>query len=368
MPFRASFLIFLLVPLLWPPLSLADSDISLDTSLDASVNTDRATTNVEDYQDSNTYTLGEGLQLGNSPIYIGGYVSMDYQRREHENRYRLDDIALLSYGQFKSLSYMFEAEFKSFWVKYDTDYGNFISRDQKIYIERAYLDYQHDEHFQFKLGKYNSPIGYWNLLPINVLRDTTSSPELVDLVFPRFTTGLEASYTSFAENSLQFDVMLQANPSLDDDYNNYHVKNHLGLGLTYELDNLSLKINAGFFKKDLDDEVIIGDNKDFYYALMSARYEVDQYQVTAELGTQWGDKTQTTRYAGYIQGAYYFTAQHTGIIRLESYDNHLYGINDNIAIFGYTYRPVYPVAFKLEYQRHSLEYQNQWLFSLSVLF
>ncbi|MDQ1244698.1 MAG: hypothetical protein QG565_1038, partial [Campylobacterota bacterium] len=51
-----------------------------------------------------------------------------------------------------------------------------------------------------------------------------------------------------------------------------------------------------------------------------------------------------------------------------SYDDNLNATDDDMLIFGYTYRPLYPIAIKSEYQFHSQSDQNQFLFSFSVLF
>ena len=317
-------------------------------------------------QGDDDYKLGEGKQIASLPIYIGGYFSIDYKSKDDVDTYRVDDIAFLSYGNYNKLSYVLELEFKEFY-SHTKDHGeSTIEKDNNLYIERAYVDYSFDENYKLRVGKYNSPIGFWNLLPVNVLRETTSNPESSSRIFPKFTTGANLSYASYSEGELKIDFMLQNNEDIDSNYNNYKMQEHYGLGVGYEKDDYAFKFNAGYFYKLSDASEI--DSIRLYYSLLSAKYDSDKYQVLAELGSQKSSQEITTKYAGYIQSVYRFTEKHLGILRYESYDDKANNIKDEMAIVGYTYRPSYPIALKSEYQFHSLDQQNQLLLSLSVLF
>ncbi len=313
------------------------------------------------------YQLGEGVQISSSPLplYVGGYFSIDYKSMDDTDRYRIDDLAFLAYGAHDNFSYVGEVEFKEFYVQSKTENETTIARDQHLYIERLYVDYNFEQNYLLRVGKFNSPIGYWNLLPINALRETTSSPVSTQIIFPKFTTGLSASHTSYSDNEIKIDLMLQNNSDVDDEYNNYKIDRHYGVGISYEKDDLTYKVNLGFFHKVIDHN-IYPDN--LHYLLLSAKYEKDNYQILAELGTQRSYYKFTTNYAGYIQGLYHFTQKHIGAIRVESYDDAARDDKDHMAIFAYTYRPLYPVALKGEYQLHSSSEFNQFLFSFSVLF
>jgi len=315
-------------------------------------------------QADDKYQLGEGIQVGSLALYLGGYFSLDYKYMDDYQRYRVDDLAFLAYGSYSKFSYLVELEYKELYVKINDNGEESITKDTNLYTERIYMDYNLDENYMLRVGKYNSPIGFWNLLPINVLRETTSSPKSSYIVFPKFTTGLGASYSSYDEGEFKIDLMLQHNNNLDDDtYNNYTIDQHYALGITYEKSDFTYKLNVGFFHPL---EQMSGD--DLFYLLLSTKYESDSYQFLGEIGTQKSENEVTTEYAGYIQGLYRFAPEHTGVLRLESYDDRRSDTSDDIAIVGYTYRPLYPIALKSEYQFHTLKSENQLLFSFSVLF
>jgi len=311
------------------------------------------------------YNLGEGIQVGSLPLYIGGYFSIDYKGADDEDTYRLDDIAILGYGSYNKFSYIAELEFKEFYVKKNSPDSHETSQDRKLYIERLYIDYDFNENYMFRVGKYNSPVGFWNLFPINVLKETTSNPISPSIIYPSFTTGLGISYSTYDSGELKIEAMLQNNKDFNSEYNNYKSDKHYGFGLSYEKDNYAIKINGGYFHKN--DNKIIRDN--LYYILASAKYETDDYQVLSEIGRQRSKEDITTNHAGYIQGLYRFTQHHIGIIRIESYEtNAKKHLNDELIVLGYTYRPLYPIAIKSEYQFYSNSKLNQILLSISVLF
>jgi len=257
------------------------------------------------------YELGSGYQIGDLPIYIGGYFSVDYRKKDETDRYRIDDIAFISYGGNDTLSYLVELEFKELYVKTYDGHSKTTDRDNTLYIERLYIDYTINDNYKVRVGKYNSPVGFWNVMPINVLRATTSSPVSTKMIFPNYTTGLDFSYSSFSEGEVKLDIMLQDNQPIDDEYNNYDIDKHYALGLSYGEGDYTFKLNGGYFSNKEDKH----DVNDFIYALLSARYEDEKHQVLVELGSQESEDSDSS-YAGYIQGLYRTTSKHIAVVRL----------------------------------------------------
>ncbi len=318
------------------------------------------------------YELGEGLQVDDLPVYIGGYISSQYAHQDKTDRYSVDDLAIMSYGSYEKFSYMAEFEFKDLYTEIDDRNSSVVRHDQKLYAERLYIDYEIDDEYSLRVGKYNSPIGFWNLLPINVLRETTSSPVLTTIIYPKFTTGADLSYTSFNKGELKIDLILQNNNALDDNYNNYKVDKHYGLGISYEKDGYTLKFNGGYFHQSVfsnnNERSGYNYNKDLGYALISGKYEAEQFELLAEAATQRSNNNDSAAYASYLQGTYHFTGCHSTVLRVESFQDPTNHTSDSFAVVGYTFRPLYPIALKVEYQFHSLAGQDQFLASFSVMF
>ncbi|MCD6259073.1 MAG: hypothetical protein J7J31_05660 [Helicobacteraceae bacterium] len=317
------------------------------------------------------YTLGEGVKIPDIPLYVGGYISTDYTyfNEQKHNRYSIDDIAFLAYGNINKFSYLAELEYKEFYVK---EWGTADSSQKhtELLVERIFATYNIDDNYKVELGKFNSPIGFWNLTPINVLRETSSKPQSSVLLFPKYTTGINLEYTHFLDYEVKINLLLQENNDLDDKYNNFDIDALYAFGLEYGRSDFHVRIDGGYFHS----KQALLQCRDISYLLTSFKLDREKYQLMGEIGTQFFRDKMIVPHAGYLQGVYRLSEKHALISRLESYERYeLFGdkenrIQDAIAIFGYTYRPLYPVAFKAEYQFHSQEDQERALFSFSVLF
>lgn len=311
------------------------------------------------------YQPGEGVQVGSMPLYIGGYFSLDFQQQEKSREFRVDDLALLAYGDTGKFSYLAEIEASDAYVK-TWNSVNSTSTDKRFHAERLYLGYDFDDYNALKLGKFNSPIGFWNLTPINVLRDTTSSPVSTEILFPKYTSGLGLSHQVYGVSESSINLMLQQTRDIDaifnssDVYNNFDTDRHYGVGLLLAEGKWSYQFNAGYFHTV--------DREALYYLMASICYENEAFKLLSEFGSQHDGESFTVPYAGYLQGVYRLTPQHAGILRLETYKDDTSRTKDTFSVLGYTYRPIYPVALKAEYQRHSLHREDQFLVSFSVLF
>ena len=175
------------------------------------------------------YELGLGYQL-NPKITLGGYFSAEYSLGENHQAATLDDVAVLAYGNITpSFSFLAEIESVNFYtIDFENDTN---SSNTTPAIERLYGDYTFSDQLSVRFGKQITPIGYWNLQPINVLRETTSSPRYSREMFPKFMTGLDFyGFTPF-DDTLKYHVYLQGTEDLDDQYINIQIDSHYGVAL-----------------------------------------------------------------------------------------------------------------------------------------
>ena len=317
-----------------------------------------------------SYEIGNGYQITDTPLYLGGYFSFNYSDYNKENiqETSLDDLALLSYGSYDKFSYMVEMEFKDLYVKRYKNGQKSTTQNRKLYAERLYFDYHLNENFLTRVGKYNSNIGYWNLTPINVLRDTTSSPATASIIFPEYTTGADMSYHLFDSSQLIINLTIQNNHSLDEEYNNFYIEKHFGIGIEYSYDDLSIKLNGGYFHKREHTQEYV----DNYYTYLSFLYNHNALKLMGAIGHRDDDKVDAVNIATYLQATYEINSHHYPVVRIEYYDTQMDVENsiskDSNIVLGYTYRPIYPVALKIEYQLHSNRVLDKILASFSVMF
>lgn len=310
---------------------------------------------------ADAYKIGSGFKIPQLPLYVGGYITADYISRDDDyNRFRIDDVALITYGNYERFSYLGEFEVKEGYVK---EWGKRDSESTttSLHIERLYFDYVYSDTLEFRLGKFNTPVGYWNLTPISVLRDSASNPYSSFILYPRYSTGVQLSYQDHFNEGNAYTVMVQNNNDLDDDYNNIFINRHNIIGIEHIGDYLSFKANIGHF------QTIKGDN--YYYFLLSALYEQELYEISAEYGARRSTSRWTVPYALYLQGVYHLAPKHDIIGRFESYEIDEGAFrSEEIGVIGYTYRPIYPITYKAEYQLRSYTNESRFKLSFSILF
>lgn len=311
------------------------------------------------------YELGRGYKVVDV-FNLGTYFSVDYSKGKNVDKFRLDDVAVLAYGILPAnFSYLVELEAAPFYVK---DYQNGTSQTNSTpHKERMYLDYAASDIFNFRVGKLITPIGYWNLEPINVLRDTTSNPLYSYKMFPKFVTGLDTYGYVDEDARVQYHLFLQATEDIDKNYINIRNDFFVGGSLGYEVtDELDVGASLGYYETYEKKEV----------SLVEANAKYDNYPFL--LQTEWAYTNiqdnvfslNAYQLGGYLQGMYNFNVRHALVGRYEYFKDtqKQSECREHIGIVGYSYRPVYAVSIKGEYQFHSNSSKNQAIISFSVLF
>ncbi len=308
------------------------------------------------------YTLGQGLYI-NPMLNVGGYFSSEFQSKNSEETLTFDDVAVMAYGDINPMiSYLAEFEAVGFYRK-NLSTGE-ESGNQKFHSERFYADLWLADTYNFRFGKMITPIGYWNTEPINVLRDTSSNPLYSMLLFPKFLTGIDMNGYFPGCNNTKYHLFAQNNHDLDEEYTN--IPNTHFYGFSAEKEVSSDLSSGGSFG-----EYLTLTNQRTRFVQANAKYDDIRWQVLAEMmfaKNEFANNDQATTFSGYVQGMYRYSQEHALVGRYEYYNDQHTNYVDNIAVVGYSYRPLNPISLKGEYQWHSLKDENTLLFSLSVLF
>jgi hypothetical protein len=310
------------------------------------------------------YELGRGYHMDDM-LNIGGYFSSELEMQSSHNTARLDDVAVMAYGDIDPmLSYLGELEAVGFYSKNLTNGEE--SGDRKFHIERLYGDLWLSDAYNVRFGKQITPVGYWNKEPINVLRDSTSSPLYSQLLFPKFLTGIDINGFILGMVATRYHLFGQNNQDLDQGYIN--IPNTHFFGLSVEKEVSSDWAEGG----SIGEYIAAAGSQRTRYVQANVKYDDTTWQMMSEVlvakSTYIQEDADDYTLSGYVQGMYRYTPQHAFIARAEHYKDHHTQYEDNIAVLGYSYRPLYPVSLKGEYQCHSQHNENRALFSFSVLF
>jgi hypothetical protein len=293
-----------------------------------------------------------GYKIPYTPLYIGGYLSAEYDKEKHDTLF-FDDIALLFYANIGKYHLLGEVEAA------DIPLDGSKNSDIRLYIERIEISYHIDEYSTLAFGKFNSDIGFWNLAPINTLTDTTTPPYLMQDTFPELTTGLLYTH-SFSDEEQILSFIFQHNSDIDKQYNNMEVDKHYGIGYTYYGQICTWRMNGGYYHNKRD-------NNSFYGGI-SYQKESTYWTLQGELFTKQSAKNHDVPYNIYAQFTNHIANQHDLIFRQEFYKDNFLHIKEGISLIGYTYRPRPFIAIKGEYVKHSSLPKNRLVFSFSVVF
>lgn len=309
------------------------------------------------------YDMGRGVAI-DEKLHIGGYFSTDYEVSKDEKLFRLDDVAIIAYGNLSDeLSYLVELEASPVYT-YEFK-NNTKNENYHFHRERVYLDYKYSENINFRLGKQITPIGYWNLEPINVLRETSSNPILSRQMFPKFISGIDIYGYVPSFESLTYHIFGQNNKDIDEEYINIKNQHFFGVSLENEVAyNFQYGGSIGEFISD--------ENQRSRFVELNFKYDMHPFSIQSEavLSKIKNHNTNNTDYkfASYLQSQYRINTQNSIVGRYEYFKDNELDTKQHIGIIGYSYRPIYPVSMKSEYQWNSDSDLNKFIISFSVLF
>jgi hypothetical protein len=314
-------------------------------------------------QPDEDYQLGRGLVVSDW-LTVGSYFSTEYKKTDHQDEFLVDDLALLLYGEAGGrFSYMLELEsVEPFIADFENDAS---STNFPPTIERLYVDYKFSDQVAVRMGKQITPVGYWNLQPINVLRETTSNPLYSKDVFPKFLTGVDVyGFAPFGQD-LSYHVYLQNSRDMDENNINLKIDSHYGVALEQVLPR-GWKLGGSYGQYGETTHV------DTRYLQLNSRYDTYRFSFITEAAISIAEDPAGSEYKAkslYAQAEFRFTPQHALIGRAEyQHDRLVPGRAQRIGILGYSYRPVYPVSLKVEHQWHDDAGMNGLMASFSVLF
>ena len=238
------------------------------------------------------YQLGQGYRLGDSGLTLGGYSTVSAEKlRDEPTRTALDDLSLFvwwdSEGRWKFFS--------------ELDYENVLAHPSRrhdgegIYLalERLYFDYAWSDALNFRIGKFLTPIGRWNLIHATPLVWTTSRPLITGQTFPTNVTGLMVTGTlSVLDRGIDYAVYasngreIRPNPAIDPFYE--VIGGHLGASLSVE-SQLGVSLATYEQKQNRDERKrLVGLD----YVWSRQRYEISAEGVYrfSDNGNRWDEK------------------------------------------------------------------------------
>lgn len=239
--------------------------------------------------------------------------------------------------------------------------------DATFSAERLYLDYLMTEWSTLRLGKFLTPVGYWNEIHAAPLVWTTSRPLVTEEPFAKHVTGAMLHGT-IPVLDLDLDYAIFADDSRDIDPKPVEVNFNNAFGGRLRLffsDYTSIGVSYVNFRTDQ-----LKHNPDFNLIGLDLNFKHNQFEFTSELTYRFSDKSNEQK-GLYLQAVAPLGKGFFAVGRYEYFDDEQISPDTHLGITGLAYRPIPGLILKAEYRfgrRNGKIAPSGFLTSFSVLF
>ncbi len=317
------------------------------------------------------YRPARGLRVGNTGLTIGGFSTLEIEREDGEpGEVALDGLNLLVlYEPIDELRFFGEVEFGDLFVWQTNESDVEISPD--VIVERLYAEYSASDALNLRLGKFQTPVGRWNLAPAEPFVWTATQPLIVEEGLDEHQTGV-ALFGSFhpEKRAINYWLYGQVVDELDTESDEDPAERSVGARLEYGEARGAWSFGGSLqgFEKDgawstlggLDAQLRVGEHLELSSELLIAGGEIPDRDL-------WG---------AFVEGAYHLDAlspRLSGLYLVGRYEHFDPSGGRDAEIFdvGLTWLPVEWLNFKVGYRfsdRGTDEVRRGLNVTLSVLF
>jgi hypothetical protein len=311
------------------------------------------------------YRAGRGLHLGHTGLNIGGFSTAEIEREEGEpGEFALDGINFLILFEPASFVRGF-AEFEiGDLATWETNSDN-VTSDPSFIVERLYGDLIYNDALNLRTGKFQTPIGRWNMVRAEPLTWTATEPVVVEVGFDEHQTG-GALFGSFypGSNTLNYWIYGQYLDPLDPESDSMNADRSVGGRIEYGDPFGDLSVGASFLASELNDDWS-------YLGGVDAQWRIGNLELTAEFTYSDGDIEDRDLWDVYLQGVYEIVPNFYFVARYEHFDRLGSSEDADLADLGFNWAPVQWLRFKVDYRvsTHETEDVRRGLkASFSILF
>lgn len=314
------------------------------------------------------YQLGQGYRLGDSGFTLGGYgelVARDDKSRDPQAA--LDSLSALLWwdggGRWRFFS---ELELEDALIARP---GDTTTDEAEVVLERFYIDYARSDALKFRVGKFLTPIGRWNLIHAAPLTWTTSRPRITEATFPTNTTGgMVYGVLPWTDDGVEYSLYATPGEELlpEDELDTF--KEAVGARVASELlPNTQFGLSyANFEQENSTDE-----RKQLFGA--DLLWSWHRYELSGEIAYRTIARGGESRdeEGGYLQFVAPLTQRLYAVLRYENFRVADTAQDLDLVIAGVNFRPRPAVALKAEYLHAGGESGDQpegVLASFAVLF
>ncbi|MEZ4279458.1 MAG: hypothetical protein R3F21_07585 [Myxococcota bacterium] len=150
------------------------------------------------------YRSARGVRFGDTGLNVGGFSTAEFAREAGEPvEVALDSFNfLVLFEPIQSFRIFTELEAGGL-IEYEEGEGT--NSDPSLHVERLYGELSLEDAFNLRFGKFQTPIGRWNLVPAEPFVWTAVDPVVLDTAFDEHMTGVALRGTVFPlEGALEY--------------------------------------------------------------------------------------------------------------------------------------------------------------------
>lgn len=323
------------------------------------------------------YQLGHGLAFGDSGFRLGGYGVVGIGELDRGDAAPAPPARWQS--AIEALSGFLWWQGESAWRFFsEVAVENVLiarpgevttARDLKPLLERFYVDYAWRDAINFRLGKFLTPIGRWNLIHAAPLVWTSSRPLITENTFPGNATGAMA-YGALDSPWGDVEYSLWASPGAEllRPHDRATFKEAYGAHLTLS-PHPTVRLGLSFADFELADQQ---DQRRKLYGV-DAQWLYRRFEVSGEFAFRVNrvDLERSDERGGYLQLVVPLSERWYGITRYERFDQTGVDRDLNLYVLGLTWRYRAALAIKGEWsgaRPNNVGAAQGWRASVAVLF
>lgn len=241
------------------------------------------------------YRPARGLRVGRTGLNIGGFKTIEFEKERGDDWYfALDSINFLVLFQpIQRLRLFMELEVGGLFDA-DLDTGEWesdpLANFQRLYGEISLLD-----SLNLRGGKFQTPVGRWNLVPAEPFTPTAIEPALLES-FDEHQTGGMLHGSFFPEpGTLKYWLWGQAN-DFDPEEDEEPTAHGVGGRLEYSAHHDGWSLGTSFLAAEQFDEW-------GYLAGLDARWRFGRFELSSEFIHTWGARENPLSWDVFLQGS-----------------------------------------------------------------
>ena len=311
------------------------------------------------------YRSARGVRFGNTGLNVGGFSTAEVDKQEGDPlEVALDSVNMLVlFEPIHAFRTFAELEIGNI-LRYEEGGGTDSQPD--VHVERLYGELSLGDPINIRFGKFQTPIGRWNLVPAEPFVWTATNPVVLETAFDEHQTGLMLGGTVFPlEGALEYWLYGQIMDPLSPSTTPAPTDRSVGGRLQFTRSIEGWSVGSSFLASEREGEWS-------YLGGLDTEIQIGRFELLSELTYQQGAIRDRDILDIWVQGRLEVVRDVSLVARVERFER--LGSKDQDAVIGdlgAAWQPVPWLNLKAGYRladRQTSDVRRGFFSSFSVIF